>query len=251
MTTQPPESKSLAVFSDGISAISYLPRQDASLISSTSWDGSIHIHDTVDQSHVLAHQMEAGPLLSLAVPHGMDAVACGGLDGAVRLLDIPSTSSRLIGRQGGASVDTKNACSCLESLGPQLLVSAGWSKKLFLWDVRQSTPISELDLPGKAFSMDMDRNNQRVVVATSGRRICFYDIRKGIAQMALERESSLKFQTRAVKFFPEGKGIVLGSIEGRVGVEFLAELGIPAPMKRYAFKCHRVNDTGKLHDLNS
>jgi cell cycle arrest protein BUB3 len=35
----------------------------------------------------------------------------------------------------------------------------------------------------------------------------------------------------------------LGSVEGRVGVEFLEELGLPASMKKYAFKCHRVFDT--------
>ena len=31
-------------------------------------------------------------------------------------------------------------------------------------------------------------------------------------------------------------------MEGRVGVEFLDELGISSPMKKYAFKCHRVSD---------
>jgi cell cycle arrest protein BUB3 len=59
---------------------------------------------------------------------------------------------------------------------------------------------------------------------------------------ALERESSLKFQTRCVKMFPDGAGFCIGSIEGRVGVEFLEDLGLP-PGARYAFKCHRVQDT--------
>lgn len=30
---------------------------------------------------------------------------------------------------------------------------------------------------------------------------------------------------------------------GRVGIEFIEELGLTPPMKKYAFKCHRVNDT--------
>ena len=246
--TTPPEAKSLSIFSDGISALSYLPKQDASLLASTSWDGSVRLHDTVARSAVMTQTMDSGPLLSLAIPHEINGLATGGLDGSIRLLDIPTTSSRLIGRHGEDGGDNKRACSCLESFGPensQLLVSAGWSGKMYLWDIRQSSPVSELDLPGKAFSMDVDRKHQRVVVCTSGRRTCFVDIRAGKAELVLERESSLKFQTRCVKFFPQGNGIALGSVEGRVGVEFLDELSIPSPMKRYAFKCHRVNDTGK------
>lgn len=180
----------------------------------------------------------------------MEALATGGLDGSIRVLDIPSTTSRLIGTHGKAgTVDSKTACSCLESLGPEnstLLVSAGWSKKLYLWDIRTHSPVAETELPGKAFSLDVDEKNQRVVVSTSGRRNCFFDFRKGKTELMLDRESSLKFQTRCVSFFPDGKGIALGSVEGRVGIEFLDELGVASPMKRYAFKCHRVNDTGKI-----
>jgi WD40 repeat protein len=253
MTTQPPESKSLAKFSDGISDLSYLPKNDVSLLASTSWDGSVRLHDTqATNTAVLAHQMESGPLLGLAIPQNMDAIATGGLDGSVRLLDISTTTSRLIGRHGEAgTADSKVACSCLESFGPEnssLLVSAGWSNKLYLWDIRTAAPVSETELPGKALALDVDWNHQRVVVATSGRRNCFFDVRKGKAELVLERESSLKFQTRCVKFFPDGKGIALGSVEGRAGIEFLDELGVESPMKRYAFKCHRVNDTGKIFE---
>jgi cell cycle arrest protein BUB3 len=163
------------------------------------------------------------------------------------LLDIPSTTVRLIGQHGATGgADSKEACSCLASLDGEnqnLLASASWSKKFYLWDIRQASSVTTLDLPGKAFAMDVDRNHNRIVVATSGRRMCFIDIRNMKADLVLERESSLKFQTRCVQFFPEGNGIALGSVEGRVGVEFLDELGVPSTMKKYAFKCHRVNDT--------
>ena len=246
----PPEAKSLATFPDGISSISYLPKKESSLLASTSWDGTVRIHDTAASSPVLTQTMESGPLLALATPSDIDAVMTGGLDGSIRLLDIPSTTTRLIGQHGDdtGSADSKHACSCLASLDGEnknLLASAGWSKKFFLWDIRESSAVATLDLPGKAFSMDVDSSHQRIVLATSGRRTCFFDIRKGTAELVLDRESSLKFQTRCVQFFPEGNGIALGSVEGRVAVEFLDELGIPATsgMKKYAFKCHRVNDT--------
>lgn len=74
--------------------------------------------------------------------------------------------------------------------------------------------------------MDFDPTHNRIVVATAGRRLCFIDIRNSKAEIVFDRESSLKYQTRTVKFFPKGIGIALGSIEGRVAVEFLDDLGI-------------------------
>lgn len=137
----------------------------------------------------------------------------------------------------------------MASLDEHLVASAGWDKKLHIWDIRQSPStaggavVATLELPGKAFGMDFDKHHQRLVVATSGRRTCFINVKGGKPEMALERESSLKFQTRCVKFFSDGQGIALGSVEGRVGVEFMDELGVPTNLKKYAFKCHRVNDT--------
>ena len=144
------------------------------------------------------------------------------------------------------------------------MASAGWNGQFHVWDVRQSTAAATLALPGKAFAMDVDpAHPHRVVIATAGRRICVVDVRKGgtvssitdnnnstptsppswEAHLALNREASLTFQCRTVKYFPDGNGIALGSTEGRVAVEFLEELGLPAKMKKYAFKCHRQGDT--------
>ncbi len=87
MTTQPPpEAKSLAVFSDGISALSYLPSQP-SHVAATSWDGTVRIHDTsASPSAVLTQVMDVGPLLSLAtLEGGGTTLATGGMDGSSKL----------------------------------------------------------------------------------------------------------------------------------------------------------------------
>jgi cell cycle arrest protein BUB3 len=171
------------------------------------------------------------------------------------MFDIAASQYAVIGRH--TSEDPKKAgCSCVGSLSSEntssiLVASAGWNSQFHLWDVRQSssTPAATIQLPGKAFSLDVDPANQnRVVIATAGRRICVVDIRGGgnarwDAALTLDRESSLKFQSRTVRFFPDGNGIALGSVEGRCAVEFFEELGLPAKMKRYAFKCHRQGET--------
>merc|ERR1712183_989454 len=80
----------------------------------------------------------------------------------------------------------------------------------------------------------------RLVVGTAGRKVWIWDLRNmgGVQQ---RRESSLKFQTRCIRCFPNKQGYVLSSIEGRVAVEYFD----PSPevqKKKYAFKCHRIKE---------
>lgn len=288
----PPEPRSLpSPPTDGITALCYLP--SSSLIASSSWDGSIRVHETTKDNAelVLQRQMEGGPLLSLATAAAADAappsvtpsqsesgdrgssintgaiVYAGGMDGSVRKLDIDASTSGVVGYHGSGAGNEKCAVSCLCTvpLGPgagggHLVVSAGWDGSLNIWDARteQKDPAVSLKLPGKAFSMDLTTANLgggdgnvvgRVVVATAGRRTCIYDVSVAdngaiSATLRLERESSLKYQTRVIRFFHDGTGLALGSIEGRVAIEYLEELGLDSGgKKKYAFKCHRVAET--------
>lgn len=272
----PPEAKLLDQWSDGISAIQYLSSaaisggSSTTLLASTSWDGTVRLHDTATtttKSAMLSHNMQSGPLLSMAAPNGSGSLVTGGLDGSIKSLDIETTTVQLIGKHGGSGDNdnkeiTACACSCMSAMNgehPQLIATASWNRQLCLWDLRQQQQQSNkaaaattVNLPGKAFSMDVDSVHERIVVGCAGRSNVFYDLRMGTTMMTQEdyslekvlvRDSSLKFQTRCVKFFPSGNAFGIGSIEGRVGVEYLDELGMPSVgMKKYAFKCHRVGD---------
>jgi cell cycle arrest protein BUB3 len=103
-----------------------------------------------------------------------------------------------------------------------------------------------VDLKGKAYAMDADDGNGRLVVATSGQGTTFIDVRKTNQEMtataSLTRQSALNHQLRAIKFFPDGRGVAIASIEGRVSIEHLEELGLPPSGAKYTFKCHRVQD---------
>lgn len=150
------------------------------------------------------------------------------LSSAVRKLDIPTSIASIVGRHSQDSASGKNAVSCLAAMEGSLVASAGWDSQFHLWDVRASatTPIASLSLPAKAFCMDVDPTNKRLVVCTAGQKTCVIDVRGQQMELVLNRESSLKCQTRCVKFLPKGVGLALGSIGGRVAVEFLEELGI-------------------------
>lgn len=260
----PPEATVLPESpNDGITSFRYLhSNKSSSLLASTSWDGSVRVHDTAAKTLQFSHQMDSGPLFSLATLGGAasdssggttnsedTSLVTGGMDGSIRMVDLQSSTAQTIGQHDSgedSNVTSSSACSCLASLSPAVVVSAGWHKKVHIWDVRQSSSGAAaaaavvIDLPGKAFSMDADLRNQRVVVGTSGRRTCFIDIRN--AKMELDRESSLKYQIRTVRFSPDGNSIAVGSVEGRVAIEYMEELGLPAAGKKYAFKCHRSGD---------
>ena len=287
----PPEAKLLDKFPDGISALQYLPESPSDergkkLLASTSWDGAVRVHDTYSERksscQLVTHNMESGPLLSLAVAGGSSSseaatIIAGGLDGTVKLFDIATSTVQSIGSHetdnnasDGTKTNISNACSCLSTISndansSSVVASASWNRQLCVWDLRQqnsSKSSAQTLLPGKAFSMDVDESRNRILVATSGRRTCVYDLRMLQEERTyqldavLERESSLKFQTRCVRFFPDGHGFCLGSIEGRVGVEFLDALAddrmlsIVEKPKKYAFKCHRDTNGGLVYPVN-
>jgi len=92
---------------------------------------------------------------------------------------------------------------------------------------------------------------ERLVVGTAERRVLVWDLRNmGFVQQ--RRESSLKFQTRSIRCFPNKQGYVLSSIEGRVAVEYL-DPSPEAQKKKYAFKCHRIKEEGveKIYPVNA
>ena len=86
--------------------------------------------------------------------------------------------------------------------------------------------------------MDLCDDKNLLLVATAGRHIHLYDTRALSSGPLQRRESSLKYQTRTVRFFADGEGFVCGSIEGRVGVDWI-DAREEVQAQRYAFKCHR------------
>lgn len=71
--------------------------------------------------------------------------------------------------------------------------------------------------PDRVFAMDIA--GCLVVVACAGRAVNIWDLRK-MSEPVQRRESSLKYQTRAVRVFPDKAGYALSSTEGRVAIEY-------------------------------
>uniref|UniRef100_A0A182SL65 Mitotic checkpoint protein BUB3 n=1 Tax=Anopheles maculatus TaxID=74869 RepID=A0A182SL65_9DIPT len=97
----------------------------------------------------------------------------------------------------------------------------------------------------------MSSIDEKLVVATSERKVLIWDLRKMDSYIE-RRESSLKYQTRAVRCFPNKEGYVMSSIEGRVAVEYF-DPNPEVQKKKFAFKCHRAkeNEIELIYPVNA
>jgi cell cycle arrest protein BUB3 len=156
----------------------------------------------------------------------------GGFEQNVKVYDLNASTETIVGSHVGP-------IRCVES-SPEVnaVVTGGWDAYVKLWDPRTPSAIGAYQQPDKVYTMAVC--GDKVVVGTAGRRVLVWDLRN-MAYVQQRRESSLKYQTRCIRCFPNKQGYVLSSIEGRVAVEYLD----PSPevqRKKYAFKCHRNKD---------
>ncbi|VDN57045.1 unnamed protein product [Dracunculus medinensis] len=197
----------------------------------SSWDCTVRIY-----------HIPAGPITATerrVYTHSKAVLACcffnrsevasGGLDNIVKTFNLEVGSECVLGRH-------EAPVRCIEYCKDQsLLASGGWDSIVKLWDVRTKTTTGFGNNGGKVYAMDAIAN--RVIVGTSERKIVVWDVRN-LEQPEQIRDSPLKFQTRAIKCFPNGDAFVVSSIEGRVAVEYFDQS--PEVQKnKYAFKCHR------------
>ena len=145
------------------------------------------------------------------------------------------------------------------------LISGSWDRTLRFWDSRASTALQSTHaLPERVYGMDS--SGTTLVVAMASRLFHIYDVRR-MDSPAQVRESSLKFLTRGIACMADGQGLFIqrpqllgasqstpissgyavGSVEGRISVEFF-DPSPEAQKKKYAFKCHRQSVKNKETD---
>lgn len=140
------------------------------------------------------------------------------------------------------------AVTDVNSFSAAILVSASWDQTLHIHDTSASSqPYITIALPGKPHAMASSPS--KLVVAMTARLVHIYDLptlSKALQSQTpaeqitpwQQRESSLKFLTRAVACMPNDAGYATSSIEGRVAVEWFEDTE-QSQARKYAFKCHR------------
>lgn len=165
-------------------------------------------------------------------------VVSGGLDNTLKFYDLNTQVETILGTHS-------EAIKCVEyAVKVNGILTGSWDKTMKLWDTREKECVGTYEQNnGKVYSMSVC--DDKIVVATSERKVIIWDLRN-MKQYLMRRESSLKYQTRAIRIFPNKEGYVMSSIEGRVAVEYFD----PDPeiqKRKFAFKCHRVKENNIEH----
>ncbi|KAI1660899.1 mitotic checkpoint protein BUB3 [Daldinia decipiens] len=232
---------------DAISALAFSPDSPSRLLAS-SWDKNIYLYDTLqsgdDGSHgaLLRTFENRAPVLDVCFGRGGNEAFSAGMDWQVRRIDLDS------GEQTTLSKHAAPVRRVVYNKEHSLLLSASWDSTLHVHDP-SSPSLSPLivPLPGKPHAMAASPS--KVIVAMTSRLVHIYDLSALSSALASQsgeppqpwqqRESSLKFLTRAVAAMPSDAGYATSSIEGRVAVEWF-DASAESQARKYAFKCHRT-----------
>lgn len=214
---------------DGISDLSFSPAAD--YVAAASWDNQVRIWEVLPSNQAIA---------KAAITHDAPALACcwskdgtrvfsGGADKTIRMLDV-TTGTTTPFTAHDAPV---RSLRWMSTTNAQALISGSWDKTLKYWDLRSPTPIGVLSLPERCYTMDV--NGDLLVVGTAERNICIINLNNPMS-IFKTIPSPLKWQTRIVSCYHNATGFAVGSIEGRVGLQWIDE---KQQNLNFAFRCHR------------
>uniref|UniRef100_A0AAY5KQK6 Mitotic checkpoint protein BUB3 n=2 Tax=Esox lucius TaxID=8010 RepID=A0AAY5KQK6_ESOLU len=216
---------------DSISAVKFSPSTGQFLLVS-SWDSTVRLYDVAGNSMRMKYSHLA-PVLDCAFYDPTHAWS-GGLDTQLKTHDLNTDQDTIVGTHDAA-------IRCVEYCPEvNVMVTGSWDRSVKLWDPRTPCNAGTFTQPEKVYTLSVA--GDRLIVGTAGRRVLVWDLRN-MGYVQQRRESSLKYQTRAIRAFPNKQGYVLSSIEGRVAVEYL-DPSQEVQKKKYAFKCHRLKENG-------
>ena len=146
-----------------------------------------------------------------------DGTKCfsGGADKTVKMIDLAAGGQTMSFVAHDQAVKSMRWVSTANF---QALVTGSWDKTLKYWDLRSPQPMATVQLPERCYSMDSV--GDLLVVGTAERHILVFNLANPASPFKTI-QSPLKWQTRTVSCFPNGTGFAVGSIEGRVGLQYI------------------------------
>ena len=174
--------------------------------------------------------------------HDHKTTFSAGCDGTVRMWDVTQGPNAV--QQIGKHDQPVRCMKWMPELN--LLATGSWDKSIRFWDCRQPTPAQTFQLSERVYAMDT--RGKILVCGTADKQLSVWpDVTLG-ANQKIEYKTPLNdFQTRCISIFHDHSGFAVGSIEGRVGIEYFDEVeqkskkgGVKLPnAKSFVFKCHR------------
>ncbi|KAJ3259549.1 hypothetical protein HK103_002102 [Boothiomyces macroporosus] len=218
---------------DTVSCLAFSPQAD--LLAASSWDNQTRVYEISSNGSSMgkASIQHDAPPLSVCWSTDGTKVFSAGCDKTAKMFDIQSQQTQ----QVAAHDAPIKSCKYIDGLSNMnnILVTASWDKTLKYWDFRSSTPVHTLQLPERAYTMDV--KGALMVVGTAERHIVIYNLNNPSTPFKTI-QSPLKWQTRTISCFIDSSGYAIGGIEGRVSIEYVEEKD---QSRKFSFKCHRVD----------
>ena len=230
------------VSKDYISDLKYIPEINTVIV--TSWDGSLSMYKIIPSNGsyniTLDKQYNVGFSI-LSCCYSQDGIYIGGVQGELTFLNFQTETFQLI--------DDNKATSGIIRITPYYhdFIAGSWDSTLQVIDHIDHS-IKSFKAIEDAKILSMDCTNEHLVVSTTGNKIKLYKLPLNSMNNGTLIDSVLKYQTRDIKLIPDGSGYVIGSIDGRVAVEYFDD-----PSRQFAFRCHRkkLSDVQFVYPVNS
>ncbi|KAJ6016719.1 hypothetical protein N7451_000098 [Penicillium sp. IBT 35674x] len=222
---QPPE--------DSISDMRFSPTSEHLAVA--SWDNKVRIYEIspTGQSEGKAILNADAPVLNCCWSPDGSKVVGAGADNMAKLLDLGSGTTTPVAKHDGPI----RACHMFPNPqgGSPLLVTGSWDKTVKYWDLRQQTPIANIDCQERVYTMDV--KNKLLVIGTADRYINIVNL------------------DQPTKFYKTMQSPSSGrrGIEGRCAIQYVEEKDSAS---NFSFKCHRETpannrDICNIYSVNS
>jgi len=214
---------------DSISCLAFSPVAD--FLAVGSWDNNVRIYEVGPSGQTQGKAMYAheAPVLDLCWSKDGARLFSAGADKVARAYDLATGQSSQV-----ASHDAPvRCCRWVDAPSGGYLVTGSWDKTVKYWDTRSPTPIGSVTLPDRCYSLDVAY--PLMVVGMAERHIAIFNLQNP-GTIHKTTMSPLKWQTRCIACFPAANGYAIGSVEGRVAIQYIDEKDNAS---NFSFKCHR------------
>lgn len=221
---------------DSISALSFWAAPQSDYLAIGSWDNNVRIYEVNSQrqSQGRASYTHEAPVLDVCWSKDGSKLFSSSVDYTAKMFDLNSGQSMQV-----AAHDAPVKCvRWVDAPGGGILATGSWDKTIKYWDLRSPNPVATVNMAERVYSMDV--KYPLMVVGTAQRHIQVISLNTP-TQIFKTMTSPLKLQTRVVACSPSANGFAVGSVEGRVGIQYIDEKDSKA---NFSFRCHRHDQNG-------
>ncbi|KAL8286993.1 hypothetical protein RQP46_003999 [Phenoliferia psychrophenolica] len=242
---KPPEPKDIEVPNlptDSTSSIAFSPTAD--FLAVASWSNEVRIYEVNSQGQAAgkAAYNHEGPALCVEWSKDGSKVISGGADKAARVAHDPfAVFDMTTGQMSQVAQHDEpiKSVKWIDAQGQGLLATGSWDKTIKYWDLRSPTAIASVTLPERLYTMDVAY--PLMVVGTAERHLQIFNLTQPTVPFKTLL-SPLRWQTRVISCFPDATGYAVGTVEGRVAIQYVDEKA--ASTGNFTFKCHRKDTPG-------